>query len=339
MKSILKAYWIIFLICGFYLMFPVFWQDIWSLSASFCNDWQETKSLKISTNSAKTNEICINFSNSSDKDLTINVGYPDWEETTDEFKNKACKVEWDIWNFGQYMTDYSKSITIPARSTIIEKSHIKFPAWFEGMVHWCLTYYIKNSQKTNPENMLNIVVRKTNFIDILVWWKYKREISLLKFDKSWFFWTNKKIQTNINKTNWKLQLNIHLSNSWDVDETLNATWSISNLFWFNKTFSLKSKKIKSNSEQLISIEVWNLPFYKWSFNINLILTSEPEIIFNKSNLPENLKSKITIKEFTKITIIPYSLIWRIILILWLFFIFKKTNIKKTLDLIKKHIKI
>jgi len=326
--SVIWLYSLYFLLSAF-----VFWQSIDGINTSFCNDWIFTENLTFSTNSAKLNEICTKFTNNTDEDISIKIWFPDGAITNDDKKNKACKWEWNIENFWKYVIQKNKNLTIPAQKSIIEKSYIRFPAWFSWIVRWCQTLFL-DKQKSNLNDSVNVVVRKTNYIDILVWWNFKREISIKDFSKTNNLSINKKINTIFNLDS-SLSLQLNFVNNWDIDEFFSWSWTISNKFWFSKDFEIEKVKLLSNSTEVLTIPIWRLPFYWGFFNIQINWSLEPKIDFNKESLDDRLKKEIEIKENTIITVIPRNIIiWIIILIIMFFTIKHYKKKKKQLELIK-----
>jgi len=314
--------WLSIILFSFlYCLFSVtFAQSIWDISSSFCNSWIITSGLNFSTDSAKYNEICTQFTNNSDQDISIKIWFPDWTITNDEFKKPACRWEWNIENFGKYVIQKNKTLIIPAKQTINEKDYIRFPAWFDGIVRGCMTYFL-NQTKTDVNNQLNIVVRQTSYISILVWSNFKRSISIQQFDKTDNWWTNKKISTELN-FDWDMILKLNFTNSWDVDELFIWSWRIYNKLWFSKYFEIPTTKLLTNTSKEISVNMWKLPFYWWFFKIELNWNIEPEILFNRDSLTPKLKEIISIQEETIINIIPRNIIIAVIVLLFAFSIIR-----------------
>lgn len=73
----------------------IFAQDsvIGSISVKFCNDEALTKELNIQATTDKDYEICMQFSNSMNRDITIQYGFVDGVLTNDIFQNKACTTD------------------------------------------------------------------------------------------------------------------------------------------------------------------------------------------------------------------------------------------------------
>lgn len=308
----------------------VFWQSISDISTKFCNDWMLLEDLIFSTNSAKLNEICTQFTNNTNQDISIKIGFPDGAITNDEYKKQACRWEWNIENFWKYVIQKNKILTIPAQQSIIEKNHIRFPAWFSWIVHGCQTIFLDETS-TDKTNLVNIVTRKTSYIDILVWWNFKREINTQFFNRVNNLGTNKKINTSFNLDS-SLSLKLNFINSWDIDEFIQWSWTISNNFWFSKEFTIQQTKISSNSTEILNINIGNLPFYWWFYKIQINWKIEPKIDFNKNSLDSRLKESININEETTITVIPWNIvIWIIILIIMIFTVKQIKKRRNNLD--------
>lgn len=304
----------------------VFWQSISDIDANFCNDGILSKDLTFSTNSAKLNEICTKFTNNTQKDISIKIWFPDGTITNDEYKKQACKWEWNIEDFWKYIIQKNKIVTIPAKESIIEKNYIRFPWWFSWIVHWCQTYFLDTTDSDAP-NLVNIVVRKRSYIDILVWWKFKREIVLERLNKVNNLWTNKKINTTFNLDS-TLSLKLSFKNSWDIDESFIWSGKIFNKFWFSKDFDIKQTKLISNSKEVLIANMGRLPFYGWVFQIQISWNIQPQIDFNKESLDSKLKDPINIEEETTIIIIPRNIIILIIVIIIMIFTIKHFKKKK-----------
>ncbi len=302
-----------------------FWQSVTDITASFCNSWNITSGLNFSTNSAKLNEICTQFTNNTEKDIAIKIWFPDWTITNDNFKNRACKWEWKTQDFWQYIIQKNKWLVIPSKQTIKEKTYIRFPAWFAGIVHGCMTYFLDAT--TTTTNLVNVVVRQTSFIDILVWSNFKREIILKDFDKLNNWWWNKKLNTEFNFDS-TISLKLNFINNWDVDELFIWSWKIYDNLWFSKTFEISQIRLSANSTKDFSINIWSLPFYGWFFKIEVNWNITPEILFNKDSLDPKLKEIIIVQEETTIKVIPWNIIIWIIIFVTIFFLIRHFKKRK-----------
>ncbi|MFZ2718555.1 MAG: hypothetical protein WAZ12_02050, partial [Candidatus Absconditicoccaceae bacterium] len=200
-----------------------------------------------------------------------------------------------------------------AKESIIEKNYIRFPAGFSGIVHGCQTIFL-DATNIDTTNLVNIVTRRTSYIDILVGGNFKREINTQFFNKVNNLGTNKKINTSFNLDS-SLSLKLNFINSGDIDEFIEGSGIISNNFGFSKEFKIEQAKISSNSTEILNINIGSLPFYGGFYRIQINGKIEPKIDFNKNSLDGRLKEPINIDEETTITVIPWNILIGIIIII------------------------
>jgi len=291
-------------------------QDVGWISVYFCNDWESTKSLNLVAQAGIESEICMDFANSSENDITINYWFVDGTVTADEYKNKACLNEWDIEKFGQYVTQNVNEIVVPSMQVVRQKAYVKFPVWLSGMMNWCLTYYVKDDW-WQGEWMFNVLVRKAAFVDVLVGWEMKRDLKIS--DKNLFNYTYDK------KTK-KYNLEVIVDNLWNVDENVVITWEISNGIWFINEFTSDKERVVFDSTENFDIELWELPWYKMNYKVTLHVVWNPEFTFSPDLVPDYLKEPTTIDLSFSIFVFPWVLVyclgWLIILIILISFLAK-----------------
>jgi len=290
--------------------------SIWKFDWKFCNGWILSNDLAIITDSAKNNEICVSLTNKYGTEIMVNMWFVDGELTNDQFRLKACKNEWKIQNFAQYIVWEQWSFLIPWSGVITKTYNIVFPAWFSWVVHGCLVYYLSNSTQTLGG--LRILTRKTNFIDAIVWWVFQRSVKFLPFQ--WEFPPSK---IKVYKKNNEIFIQAHLINTWDVDEDLILSWILLNKLWYHKSF-LFSKTLRSNWDIIISWSLWKLPFYKWFYKIQLKWEAQAKIAFSKDALPDKLKLPMVISEQKIVFFMPRVIILIVIgTIIIIFVIYNK----------------
>ena len=278
-----------------------FAQDVWWVSVTFCNDDKQTKSLSLVAEAGMDSEICMDFANTSDSDVKITFGFVDGTVTADEYKNKACQNEWDIEKFGQYVTQDTHEILVPAKQIVRQKAHAKFPAWLSGMMNGCLTYYVKN--EASNDAMFNVLIRKASFVDILVWWDLKRWLDLS---------TSETVSYNYDKSTKTYTVLIPLDNLWNVDENVSVSGTISNSFGYKADISEISEKVVSDSTTKLAINVWKVPRYKMSYNVDLHVVSNPSFVFSADLVPDNIKQPKNIDVSLSIFVFPWSLVYCLI---------------------------
>lgn len=298
-----------------------FAQNVWWISVSFCNDGKQTKSLSMMADAGVDTEICMDFANSSENDVTINYGFVDGTVTADQYKNKACKNEWDIEKFGQYVTQDTKEILVPSMQVVRQKAHVKFPAWLSGLINWCLTYYVKNEWWSDG-SMFNVLIRKASFVDVLVWWEMKRWLQLSESDP---------VSYTYDKKTKNYTVYVSLDNLWTVDESVSLSGTISNNFGYTADIETVQDKIPSDSTAKLALNVWEIPRYKMTYHIDLSVVSTPSFVFSEDLVPDNLKQSKNIDISLSIFVFPrvviYGLIWLIVLILIIRFLAKHLSFK------------
>jgi hypothetical protein len=243
--------------------------------------------------------------------------------TADEFKNKACKNEWDVTEFGQYVTQDYDEIVVPANNSVRQKAHVKFPAWMSWLVNGCLTYYIKDQwNNENSDSVFKVLVRKASFIDVLLWWNLKRNLILNESNP---------ISYSYDKANKQYNIVISLNNIWNVDELTTLSGTISNKFGYNATFTSEEKKIVANDQGNIKVSL-SLPRYKMWYNVNLDVTTKPIFTFSENMVPDELKWERTINVQLPIFVFPwilvYCLAWLILFIIIIVYISKHFQLTK-----------
>ena len=242
-------------------------QNISDIQATFCNEPTAESNLDIITTANQETEICINFKNTSISKSSISVDFVDWALTPQW--SKACfSAEKPRRNFGQHMLDYEKELILNPSQEIQKIYKIKFPIWFSGVSHGCLAYNINKTDDVSGG--IGLIFRKTHTIDVLVWWT---EI-------------NSKINIKditINKFNHTDKLNLNITNNWNIDQKITISWTISNILWYNQTFTITWQTIKAQKDIILSTEINNLPWYKGLFNIDTQISYNPIFNFDITN--------------------------------------------------------
>lgn len=319
----IKIWFFWFLLYAFYFLLPPTYAQslqLWNINLNFCNNWENINELDLTAKAWEEVPICINFINTDQEDITINIDFLDATITQDDFKNRSCNAaDRPKQYFGNFMVNYDKTVTIKWNSTIQKTYNIKFPVWYKWISHGCVAYnQIQTGNNTN-QSMLNIVVRKVKFIDIFAWeTQIKSQINIQKIKtiKSW------------NMVNFQ----IWLKNIWNTDQKIIFSWTISNKFWFKDVLIFNENtadvapseeiQIQTNNENLI------LPVYKWFFTVDFEIANKPIFNFNISadnNIPEDVILGWNFKISKTIFISNPYFIWILIIFLILIYIaiFKK----------------
>lgn len=257
-------------------------QSLWDISLSFCSGDQKEQ-MDIITQSDIDTEICVEYQNNSNKDITLDINFVDWALNASGWK--SCNIPEDQNDkFTKYMKEPTSEITIPWNSTKKENYTIRYPIWYEWISHGCITYNIKSEEEWNP--MINFVFRKAFSIDILVWWsEVKPKLDITNIYITWYDTAK--------------QLVLELKNKWNIDQEINLTWTIENLFWYSESFEITGITISANQNlKIISNEIL-IPSYKWFFTIKSYLTNNPIFDFDITNT--NLETEYSTAWLTIIT--------------------------------------
>ena len=79
----------------------------------FCNDNHITNEIDTVTKAGEKKPLCIQFTNVSNKKLTINVEFVDAVITDDSSKNRACNApDRPKTQFANFIQDYPHTITL-----------------------------------------------------------------------------------------------------------------------------------------------------------------------------------------------------------------------------------
>jgi hypothetical protein len=116
-----------------------------------------------------------------------------------------------------------------------------------------------------------------------------------------------------------LVLDVKFDNAGTVNEWVVMNWSVSNIFGYSAIFSGEVIKVLSDGSQVLKMEINNIPWYKWPFNIELNIVSNPEFDFDPASIPDDMKESIYIDAKTNVFVMPWLVIyilgWFIILII------------------------
>ena len=299
--------------------------SVWDVVVQFCNSDEPTKNLSMVLEWGMEKEICMDFSNYSNNDVTINYGFVDGTIAIGDTPKKACKNEWEIAEFGQYVTQDNDTITILAWQTVRQKAKIKYPAGFSGMVNGCLTYSVAWNQPNmwDEDNMFTILVRRAKFIDVLVGGELKRDVQFSNNDAVSYYYDSKANQ---------FVINISLTNAGNVDENVTVSGVVSNSFGYNKDISEEDIKVISDSKKDIQVVADEIPWYKLSYKADLTLIWAPEFAFDPATLPDSVKEPITIHLSLDMFQFPWIILvyvlWWIIFIILVCFLAKHLKFQK-----------
>ncbi len=140
--------------------------DLSQIEINFCDKAGE-KGIEYSIAPGWIQDICLQASNISDKDIEIHVEFVDGSITNDQRQNKACLQQWQNKIFWQYVTGFSSSFIVPANNVFFQHAKIYLPKWSQWIIYWCLVYYTKSVEMWGGINF-SVLMRKAKFIDVKV---------------------------------------------------------------------------------------------------------------------------------------------------------------------------
>lgn len=297
----------------------------------FCNDKETPKKwLQIMTVPWQKNEVCLFFVNDSEEDIRIEVWIVDWTERPSgswRARNITCKTfkkDNQIINFITSEIWYTSGwviIDVPARTRFMKQLYITFPVWIEWSKLACMVYSLIGSEKS-AGNMFNFKFRTTSYIDFFVGSKdfnLGNNISI----------KNLSISKDLNN---KIVVEWFLFNDGAFNEKVSITWTINNIFWFNRTFSINDVEVKVWSSTKFSTESMvvdtYIPWYKWLFVARIEANYKPYFDFDISNMkiPQNVLDGGILTSSDYLFIMPwFILIWFVIFVLLVYKAFFKNK--------------
>ncbi len=156
---------------------------VWDVELTFCNKnnlLDHNRHLKMEVDPNKEQEICLEFSNTTDYDVPLKVNFIDGWITADQNARRACKNETSKDWFGQYVKGNNSTITIPTKWKTKVIKTIKMSDAHIGYNYGCVTYSVPNGQVTKKGGVsYNVVVRKAWFIDMIVKGKIVSRLDVL----------------------------------------------------------------------------------------------------------------------------------------------------------------
>lgn len=283
------------------------------LHFKFCQDgldWDLTDTIDMAVDQWSKESICFVFDNQSDEDIKLLLELTDTSLNSNwnEFCNYKEKT---ILDLAEGWEEF-KEITIPANNYLVQNVDINFPLWLEWELKACVAY----SKKTTGTQMI-----KTR---VLYWKKMNFFVGNLKDINNDIVIESYETTKN---TNWELVLNVNLKNAGNVENKTYINGSISNMFWFQKTFSITwDSTLTPWSVLPLELNLGQLPTYGWLYDIKFEMELKPFFKYKSTN--SNIdESKLETKKLTRSISyfeMPRLVIWvAILIIIMLFLAFRK----------------
>lgn len=290
-----KAFLVLFWLCLYLWVFSfaqqdnetvISWMDVWSktlevdmateetqksindinqIKAFFCN-WDDiTDSIFLSVVPGEEKDLCVRFENNNDEQVFF---------ISDFFETSMTASGYPVCNSGNPINLFTKSISndwwnttkVPAKSYVQKDIKLKFPIWYSWLYHFCHYYKVDSSKSTIP--MFNIVVHKQSFMDIFV---NTSNVNLSGAVEA----------SNLQRSGETLSFS--MKNNFPFDQEVSFYATISNIFWFKKEITLENDIIRYNTSKSFNINITDLPYYKWPFNLNMKIKYKPHFDFDVKN--------------------------------------------------------
>lgn len=292
------------------------WSDWWMMRVSFwyCNEWFDNLSeiLNYAISQWEPFKVCITMWNSANQDIKVRLRLVD-------YVNWVCSVnDKTIYNFisPEEIKDFDE-ITIPAGNYIIKEFNILYPVWIEWD-QWACTMFNIISNNEAQWNIAAVINRA--------------------YPMKFFVWTLDDVKNIINVENIELSLddnkdlimNFDIKNVWNLENLVELSGTISNIFGYNKKFSIEWAHVLPGGLWHVTANLWSIPSYGWLFNIDFKAFATPYFSYDisKSSIDPSLIEMKTFDFKTTYFKMPRLIIAiAIILILLIITLFRKPKQK------------
>lgn len=272
-KKMKKWFWVFGLVLAMWPMISL-GQNIWDIDISFCNSWIENDNyFTLVTEAWKTDNLCVNIKNSSWKPVSLHIDFVDGA-ISDQWNSVCFAPDHLQKEFSKYISQFDTDIELQGGESIQKNYELKYPIWFSGLSHGCISYYI--NWDTNSEGGVSMIFRKVNRIDVLVWWtEVASKIKIIDVFNTW---------DDVSQRLW-----FKIENVGNIDQEVTITWLIN--WWFNyeELFDLWSFVLKAGEFVIVYTNELHLPWYRWHFYANSYISNNPSVDFSiaHSNIYSN----------------------------------------------------
>lgn len=292
------------------------WADWWlkRISFGYCNEWIENLSntLSYAITQGTPFKVCFKMSNSANQDIKIRIDLVD-------LVNWICSVnDKTIYDFiSQDDVKGFEEITIPAWNYLIKEFEITYPVWVEWD-QWACTMFNIIKEEEAQWNIATIVSRA--------------------YPMRFFVWTLDDVKNIIDVENIELSLddnkdlimNFDVKNKWNLENLVELSGTISNIFGYSKKFSIEWAHVMPGQLWHVTANLWSIPSYGWLFNIDFKAFATPYFSYDisKSSIDPSLIEMKTFDFKTTYFKMPRLIIAiAIILILLIIALFRKPKQK------------
>lgn len=249
---------------------------------SFCDNGATDKWFAL--DAGKEQDVCVQFQNALNMDIKL------WTEIVDGYTIEPWGIRWCLDNPSgnkQFIPGVitpsrgNSLIDLPAWKTVKQYVKMKFPNGSNGVKHACFTYGVTDSTADLWANF-SMRFRRESYVDFIVKWGegIKSQINMLPFDDG-------KIVKSYLDLDDKLIMEFKLQNTGSVDEMVTITGFVHNMFGFTQPFTLTGIRLNVGMTKTIRTSeygiVFDMPFYKWLYNIERSVQHKPFFEFDVSS--------------------------------------------------------
>lgn len=257
--------WILWIMAGLAVLPTVsMGQNIWDIDVSFCNSGiSDTNYFTLITEAWTVDNICVNIKNLSQEPVSLHIDFVDGA-ISDQWNSVCYAPDHLQKEFSKYVSQFDTDLDLQWGAEIQKNYELKYPIWFSGLSHGCISYYI-NSDENNE--WVSMVFRKVNRIDVLVWGT--EVASRIKIKDVRYVWND-----------YEHELVFNIENNGNIDQEVTITWFVE--WWFNyrENFDLWSFILKAGESTSVSAKDIHLPGYRWHFFANSYISNEPSVDFS-----------------------------------------------------------
>lgn len=292
------------------------WDDLWMkwLSFWYCNEWIDSLSetLNYAVNEWTPFKVCFMMWNSANRDIKVRIRLVDLVDGVCSVNNTSILQfvsQEDIEEFDE--------ITIPAWNYVIKEFNVLYPIWIQWDQSACTIFNI--IRDTEIQWNITAIVNRAYPMHFFVWG--------LKDVKNIVTVDNIELLLDDNKD---LIMNFDVKNEWNLENLVELSGTISNMFGYSKKFSIEGWHVLPGSFWHVEANLWSIPSYGWLFNIDFKAFATPYFSYDisNSNIDPSLIEMKTFDFATTYFKMPWLIIAiAIIVILLLITMFRKPKQK------------
>lgn len=237
------------------------------IEVKFCNNAQNNSELDLVAKAWDKTSLCVEFSNTSDIPIALNVEFLDSAVTADGIRDRACNASdrEKLW-FGNFVLPYDWSVRIPPKKSIQKEYTITYPIGFSGLSHWCFAYYVA-WWDVNDGGMFSIRVRSVKYIDVFV--SDTQAVEAIHITQA----------PSLTQVGDEYIIQVGVENQGNVEEKLQITSVLSNIVGYQKEFVF-DLVLAPATGTLLTTPSFVFPIYGGPYTFKTTVTHTPQFNFN-----------------------------------------------------------